>query len=576
MGVIHVKTITVTPADDQYAWSVVDDATNASANWVTVTQDGSGDNWNFDVEVNTGSARSAVATVSHSDGVTTDTFNITQAGGVVASPASYDSVSTSSGNPSDEGSSITFIVSTSNVAAGTIPTYELTQFAGSFNANDIVGGLLTGNMSAINTAGQSSVTIQLAEDNTLEGTESYTFRVTGDDAGTPSSQFPVVSGTRQINYTSAPAPVWNTLEVQSLAGTTITNNYTGGNEGNTLSAVLTGANRPAGETLYWRLDYSSASYEDEAGQTAASSSDFNADSGSFQTGQTNSTYNQSGSDDIGFFSYEAVLDYIDEGHSVFGVGPSGLSGTEGYGIRIYEDAGMTVEILGANGNPLRISNFALQDVTTAPPLTTQAEFIGSPEGVSPPATTSTSSTTTSPTYGCHVAGTMIEMVDGTFKAIENLVTGDQVTTAKIDGLSIIESAWVTWTTPLNSFNMSETAGHVSKVHVNVMNGWISVNLGQIKVTHEHPLLSDQSGMVAYRQIRDLKVGDKIYVKSGAGSYAWVDITSYELEYANGEKTPVNVYSIDVENQDSYFANGVLAHNIQTGNSPATTISKGFV
>ena len=578
MGVIHTREVTVTPSTDQYSWSVIDNATNSAPNWIaTPVQQGTSDLWDFDVEVNTGTARSATATVTHSDGNTTASFEITQAGAPVSSPSpgSYDAITSSTSSPDNEGDTITFTVSTSNIGVGSVPTYELTQYSGSFNASDIVGGSLTGNMSAIDANGQSTVSIQLANDNTQEGIEEYRFTITGDDAGTASSEFPVLSTVRQINDTSAPTPVWSSLEVQTMAGTTITNNYQGGNEGWTLTAVLTGANRPAGETLYWRLDYTSASYEGEAGQGQASANDFNGDSGSFQTGQTSSIYNQSGSDNIGWFSYTAALDYVDEGDPFFGV-PSGspagtLSGYEGYGIRIYTDSNLTNEITDVNGQPLRVANFSLQDVTTQATTGALAE---DPIGVSPsptptPTPTPTPSPTPSPSPGCHVAGTMIEMADGTFKAIENIVAGDQVITAKIDGLSIIEDAWLTWASAIEYFSMEEVVGHVSKMTVGIHNIWVNVNSGLIKVTEEHPLLSNRSGVVAYREIKDLGVGDKIYLKSGAGSYAWVDITSYELELSNPEKPPVNVYSLDVENEDSYFANGVLAHNIQTGSNPGT-------
>jgi hypothetical protein len=81
MGVVHTKTVTVTPITDQYNWSVIDDATNSTATWITVTQQGQTDTWDFDVAVNTGSARSVTATVTHSNGVTSDSFTIDQAGG---------------------------------------------------------------------------------------------------------------------------------------------------------------------------------------------------------------------------------------------------------------------------------------------------------------------------------------------------------------------------------------------------------------------------------------------------------------------------------------------------------------
>ena len=47
MAFTHQKTVTVTPQNDVYGWAVVDNATNQAANWVTVTQQGSTDVWDF-------------------------------------------------------------------------------------------------------------------------------------------------------------------------------------------------------------------------------------------------------------------------------------------------------------------------------------------------------------------------------------------------------------------------------------------------------------------------------------------------------------------------------------------------
>ena len=88
MAFTHQKTVTVTPQNDVYGWAVVDNATNQAANWVTVTQQGSTDVWDFLVADNAGSTqRVATATVTHSNGVTTDSFTITQVG-VSSTPSS--------------------------------------------------------------------------------------------------------------------------------------------------------------------------------------------------------------------------------------------------------------------------------------------------------------------------------------------------------------------------------------------------------------------------------------------------------------------------------------------------------
>lgn len=76
----HVKTVTVNPVDDTYGWSIVDNDTQSIPNWVSAVQQGTSNSWDFIVVDNTGSARSAIATVTHSNGVTTDSFQIDQAG----------------------------------------------------------------------------------------------------------------------------------------------------------------------------------------------------------------------------------------------------------------------------------------------------------------------------------------------------------------------------------------------------------------------------------------------------------------------------------------------------------------
>lgn len=560
MAFTHVKTVTVSPADDLYNWSVIDDATAATASWITVTAqtDANGedtDDWDFLVADNTGSARSATATVTHSNGVTTDSFTIDQAGvsgtttqapatttqapaTTQAPVASYDSIGNNM-NPVQEGYTITFTVSTTNVPVGTIPTYQLFPVSGTFDANDIVGGSLTGNMSAIDANGEATVDITIAQDQTAEGQESYTFRVTGDNAGTPSSAFPLISSTRDILDTSTGAPAWNSIVVKTLAGTTVTNT-TGGNEGWTLTGVLTGDSRPLGETLYWQMDFTS--YTGVLGQSPASANDFTSTSGSFTMGQTHATFNPTGDSNVGYFQWDAVTDAF-------------VEGKEGYGVRVYTDAGFTNQITTPNTLPLAITAFSLNDTTVS--------------------TTSTSTTTSSGgTGGCHVAGTMIEMGDGTFKAIENIVAGDVVKAANISGLSLEEDAWHTWSTPDSAFSMTETTATVQSLNVNQFNGWRNINNGLIKLTYEHPLLALQNDKVSYRAAKDVGIGDKIYVKDANGNFNWVEIMTYQVEYAdaNDHSVLVPVYTIDVETQDSYFADGVVAHNIITGGGGT---GKGF-
>lgn len=79
---IHQKTITVSPADDVYAWTKSGDS---NGSWITITNAQNAgvdtDTWNFTVGANTGAQRVAVCTVTHSNGTTAESFTITQATG---------------------------------------------------------------------------------------------------------------------------------------------------------------------------------------------------------------------------------------------------------------------------------------------------------------------------------------------------------------------------------------------------------------------------------------------------------------------------------------------------------------
>jgi hypothetical protein len=81
MPFTHQKTVTVTPADDAYAWTKSGDD---SGNWITISnaQDSNGndtDTWDFLVADNgTNSTRTATCTLTHSNGTTTDSFLVTQ------------------------------------------------------------------------------------------------------------------------------------------------------------------------------------------------------------------------------------------------------------------------------------------------------------------------------------------------------------------------------------------------------------------------------------------------------------------------------------------------------------------
>ena len=162
--------------------------------------------------------------------------------------------------------------------------------------------------------------------------------------------------------------------------------------------------------------------------------------------------------------------------------------------------------------------------------------------------------------GCHLAGTMIEMADGTFKAIENIEVGDSVRSASYSGLSQEENAWTTWSIPIEQFGTNTATSTVLSINEKQFNAYRNINNGLLKLTYEHPLLSQKDGVVEYRQVQHLASGYSLWYKNTNGVMEWLEITSIEFEQLENEAI-FSTWTIDVENEDGYFANGVAAHNV---------------
>ena len=184
----HQKTVTVVPVDDAYGWSVIDDATNSTATWITdgntigPVQQGSTDIWDFTVQDNTSAAaRSATCTVLHSNGVVTDFFTIDQAGtgSAPSTPAGSYNTLTGAPDPVDEGTSVTFTVTGSNLQTADV-NYTLT--GNGISAGDVGIGMngtitMTG---GVNNTG--SLTVPISADNLTEGNETLTCTIASTDS----------------------------------------------------------------------------------------------------------------------------------------------------------------------------------------------------------------------------------------------------------------------------------------------------------------------------------------------------------------------------------------------------------
>ena len=59
-------------------------------------------------------------------------------------------------------------------------------------------------------------------------------------------------------------------------------------------------------------------------------------------------------------------------------------------------------------------------------------------------------------------------------------------------------------------------------------------------------------------VKHLELGDKLYYRDESGVIDWIDFVSMETMHT---ETAFTTYTLDVEVEDSYLANGLVAHNI---------------
>jgi len=130
----------------------------------------------------------------------------------------------------NEGSTASFTLSTSNVAAGTALSYVISGV----QAADIVGGQLTGSVN-VGSNGQATISVPIAADNLTEGTETMTVTVRSPQGAN------VASTNVTINDTSR-SPVINPSYSLTASASSV-------NEGSTASFTLNTSNVAVGTAL---------------------------------------------------------------------------------------------------------------------------------------------------------------------------------------------------------------------------------------------------------------------------------------------------------------------------------------
>jgi len=152
--------------------------------------------------------------------------------------------------------------------------------------------------------------------------------------------------------------------------------------------------------------------------------------------------------------------------------------------------------------------------------------------------------------GCPVKGTSIEMADGTHKLIEKIRIGDLLKGMKISDAPEDDTI-IGWST--DALNLTETAVKVVGIRPFRSQRIHNFNNGLIETSESHAHFIKRGNDWFFEQSINIQIGDFLVDKDGNS----VEITS--IDVLQGEDTKI-VYSMDVENTDTYIANGLITHN----------------
>lgn len=160
--------------------------------------------------------------------------------------------------------------------------------------------------------------------------------------------------------------------------------------------------------------------------------------------------------------------------------------------------------------------------------------------------------------GCFVAGTEIILPDNTVKLIEDLQVGDQLTSYNIKGLPLYSDNQ----TVLSTWNTLDIQGDytiATVTNIKPFNTGKIININELlQTTPNHRHLVKVGDVWSFIEAKDVKVGD--ILRNYNNEEVVVETVSEEL----GNFT---AYTLDVEDIDLFYANGILTHNYKEETLP---------
>ena len=151
--------------------------------------------------------------------------------------------------------------------------------------------------------------------------------------------------------------------------------------------------------------------------------------------------------------------------------------------------------------------------------------------------------------GCLVYGTKVLMYDGSLKNVEDLIIGDIVKSIAISGLNPnIELNWIDWLT--NDFQYEDGLSIIMSIDDNSFSQYYVFN-NLLKATYEHPIFIKRDNVCMFQMAENLVIGDYFFNSNNEFEI----ISSIDII-----DEPIQTININIEENDVYFADGILVHN----------------
>jgi hypothetical protein len=167
---------------------------------------------------------------------------------------------------------------------------------------------------------------------------------------------------------------------------------------------------------------------------------------------------------------------------------------------------------------------------------------------------STATWTTDPiVIVCLVEGTLITLSDGSQKPIETLVLDELLLSSEIDTLQDTNDVNELYKWYCNHLSENRITSPITKIEPKIAYKTIVINKGLLEATPRHSQLIQRDEVWKFIPIEDVIVGDNLY---GINKEI-IPVTSVAV---NLEKR--NIYPMSLSPSHTYFANGILTHNIK--------------